>query len=288
MEMPARKIIPALTLVAAALLFATGGAAIKLASLTAWQIAAFRSGIAAAVLLLILPEARRLWRLSTWLAAASYAATLILFVHANKLTTSANAVFLQATAPAYLLVIGPLFLKERLRRADVWMGLLVVSGMLLFFCGNAAPQATAPNPHAGNLLALISGVTWALTLAGLRSAARASGGSALPMVVAGNLIVFFVSLPPAWPVMHIDGSSMAVVLYLGCIQIAFAYWLLTRGVRHVPAFESSLILLLEPVSNPAWSWLIHGERMDAWALSGAGLVLAGVVFQAWTSQRQAS
>jgi drug/metabolite transporter (DMT)-like permease len=108
------------------------------------------------------------------------------------------------------------------------------------------------------------------------------------MVVAGNLIVFFVSLPPAWPVMHIDGSSMAVVLYLGCIQIAFAYWLLTRGVRHVPAFESSLILLLEPVSNPAWSWLIHGERMDAWALSGAGLVLAGVVFQAWTSQRQAS
>jgi drug/metabolite transporter (DMT)-like permease len=281
MEMPARKIIPALTLVAAALLFATGGAAIKLASLTAWQIAAFRSGIAAAVLLLILPEA-------TWLAAASYAATLILFVHANKLTTSANAVFLQATAPAYLLVIGPLFLKERLRRADVWMGLLVVSGMLLFFCGNAAPQATAPNPHAGNLLALISGVTWALTLAGLRSAARASGGSALPMVVAGNLIVFFVSLPPAWPVMHIDGSSMAVVLYLGCIQIAFAYWLLTRGVRHVPAFESSLILLLEPVSNPAWSWLIHGERMDAWALSGAGLVLAGVVFQAWTSQRQAS
>lgn len=284
--MPARKVIPALLLVATALLFATGGAAIKLAALTAWQIAAFRSGIAAAALLLILPEARRLWRLSTWLAAAAYAATLILFVHANKLTTSANAVFLQATAPAYLLVIGPLFLKEKLRRADVWMGLLVVSGMLLFFCGNAAPQATAPNPHAGNLLALVSGVTWAITLAGLRSAARASGGSALPMVVAGNLIVFCVSLPQAWPVMHASAASLAVVLYLGCFQIAFAYWLLTRAVRHVPAFEASLILLLEPVSNPAWAWLIHGERMDVWALSGAGLVLAGVAFQAWASQRQ--
>jgi drug/metabolite transporter (DMT)-like permease len=284
--MPVRKAIPALLLVATALLFATGGAAIKLAALTAWQIAAFRSGIAAAMLLLILPESRRLWRLSTWLAAASYAATLILFVHANKLTTSANAVFLQASAPAYLLVIGPVFLKEKLRRTDLWMGLLVVSGMILFFCGNAAPQATAPNPQAGNLLALISGVTWALTLAGLRSAARSSGGSALPMVVAGNLIVFFVSLPQAFPVMHIDGSSVAVMLYLGCIQIAFAYWLLTRAVRHVPAFEASLILLLEPVSNPAWSWLIHGERMDVWALSGAGLVLAGVAFQAWTSQRQ--
>jgi len=74
------------------------------------------------------------------------------------------------------------------------------------------------------------------------------------------------------------------VLYLGCIQIAFAYWILTRAVRHVPAFEASLILLLEPVSNPVWSWLIHGERMDAWALSGAGLVLAGAAFQAWASQ----
>jgi len=285
--MPVRKALPALMLVFAALLFATGGAAVKLASLTAWQIAAFRSGIAAAVLLLVLPEARRGWRLSTWLTAAAYAATLMLFVHANKLTTSANAVFLQASAPAYLLVIGPLLLREKLRRADIWMGLVVVAGMALFFCGNAAPQATAPDPHAGNLLALLSGVTWALTLAGLRSAARAAGGNALPVVVAGNLIVFLVSLPQAFPVEHLAGSNVAVVLYMGCIQVAFAYWLLTRGVRHVPAFEASLILLLEPVSNPAWTWLIHGERMDAWALTGAGLVLAGVALQAWITQRQA-
>ncbi len=106
------------------------------------------------------------------------------------------------------------------------------------------------------------------------------------MVVAGNLLVFLVSLPQAFPIVHADGSSIAVVVYLGCVQIALAYWLLTRGVRHVPAFESSLILLLEPVSNPIWTWLIHGERMDAWALAGAGLVLAGVAFQAWISQRQ--
>lgn len=285
--MPARKALPALMLALCALLFATGGAAIKLAPFTAWQTAAFRSGIAAMVLLAVLPEARRGWRLSTWPAAASYAATLILFVHATKLTTSANAVFLQCSAPVYLLVIGPVFLKERLRRSDLWMGLLIVAGMLLFFLGHAAPQATAPDPHTGNLLALLSGITWALTLAGLRSAARASGGSALPMVVAGNLLVFLVCLPQAFPIVHVDGPGIAVVVYLGCVQIALAYWLLTRGVRHVPAFESSLILLLEPVSNPIWTWLIYGERMDGWALAGAGLVLAGVALQAWNSQRQA-
>ena len=284
--MPAPKANAALLLVLAALLFATGGAAIKIASFTAWQTAAFRSGIAAAVLLIALPEARRGWRVSTLLAAVSYAATLLLFVHATKLTTSANAVFLQASAPAYLLVIGPVFLKEKLVRTDLWMGLILVAGMLLFFCGNAAPQATAPDPHTGNLLALLSGVTWALTLTGLRSAARASGGSAIPMVVAGNVIVFLVALPLALPVVHVDGVSVAVVFYLGCVQIALAYWLLTRGVRRVPALESSLILLLEPVSNPIWTWLIHGERMDEWALAGAALVLAGVAFQAWSSQRQ--
>ena len=273
-------------LVLCALLFATGGAAIKMASFTAWQTAAFRSGVAAIALVLFLPEARRGWRLSIWPAAVTYAATLILFVHANRLTTSANAVFLQCSAPVYLLVIGPVFLKEKLRRSDLWMGLLVVTGMALFFCGNAAPQATAPNPHAGNLLALIAGVTWALTLAGLRLAARTSGGNALPMVVAGNVLVFLVSLPQAFPITHVDGASVAVVVYLGCIQIAFAYWLLVRGVRHVPAFESSLILLLEPVSNPFWTWLIHGERMDSWALAGAGLVVTGVAFQAWITQRQ--
>jgi drug/metabolite transporter (DMT)-like permease len=287
-KLPARKSIPVLMLVAAALLFATGGAAIKLASLTAWQIAAFRSAVAAAALVLFLPEARRGWRLSTWLPAAAYAGTLILFVHANKLTTSANAVFLQACAPAYLLLIAPMFLKEKLRRTDLWMALLVITGMALFFRGTAAPQATAPNPHLGNLFGLLSSVTWALTLVGLRSAAKASGGNALPMVVAGNLIVFFVSLPQALPMVHVDGLSVAVVLYLGCFQVAFAYWLLTRGVRHVPALQSSLILLLEPVSNPVWSWLIHGERMDAWSLAGAGFVVAGVAFQAWGTQHQSN
>jgi len=285
--MPARKTLPVLTLVVCALLFATGGAAIKMASFTAWQTAAFRSGIAAVALLIALPEARRGWRPSMWPAAAAYAATLILFVHSNKLTTSANAVFLQATAPVYLLLIGPLFLKEKLRRADLWMGLLIVSGMALFFCGNATPQATAPHPRAGNLLAVSSGLTWAITLAGLRAAARTSGGSALPVVVAGNVIVFLVSLPQTFPLVHVDGRSVAVVVYLGCVQIALAYWLLSRGVRHVPAFKASLILLLEPVSNPMWTWLIHGERMDPWAMAGAGLVLAGVAFQAWVSQRQA-
>ena len=270
----ARRALPALMLVATALLFSTGGAAIKATSLNASQVVAWRSGVAAAVLCLLLPEARRRWNARTLVVALAYAATLGLFVHANKLTTSANAVFLQATAPLYLLLIGPLLLKEKLRRLDAWMGLLVAAGMLLFLLGRNAPQATAPDPATGNVMALASGLTWALTLAGMRRLARTSGGSALPVVVLGNLIALLLSLPGALPMAMPAWKDLAVVAYLGCFQIGLAYWLLTRAIKRVPVFEASLILLLEPVSNPIWSWLIHGERMDAWALAGAASVLA--------------
>ena len=110
-----------LQLVFAALLFSTGGAAIKASTLSGWQVASFRSGVAALTLLLLVPAARRGWGWRPALVGVAYAATLILFVTANKLTTSANTIFLQATSPVYLLLLGPLFLKEPVRRSDLWV-----------------------------------------------------------------------------------------------------------------------------------------------------------------------
>jgi len=282
----ARSALPALMLAGTALLFSTGGAAIKALSLNGTQTVAFRSLVAASVLYAAIPEARRKWTRRTLLVALAYAATLATYVYATKLTTAANAVFLQATAPLYLLLIGPLLLKETLRRTDAWMGLLVATGMALFLAGNNAPQATAPNPALGNMLGVISGVTWALTLAGMRWIARSSSGNALPVVVAGNLLVFALTLPEALPMPAPAWKDIALILHLGCFQIGLSYVLLTRAIGRVPVFEASLILLLEPVSNPIWSWLVHGERMDAWSLAGAAFVLAGVAWQAWCSRNQ--
>src|SRR5882757_6139199 len=114
---------------AAAFLFSTGGAAIKAATLTGWQVASFRSGVAAAVLLLVLPEARRGWSWRIVPVAVAYAGTLITFVLANRLTTAADAIFLQSTAPLYLLLLGPLLLREPIRRADVFYIVAVLAGM---------------------------------------------------------------------------------------------------------------------------------------------------------------
>jgi len=166
--MTASPIRSRLLLVAAAILFSTGGAAIKSATLTGWQVACFRSGVAALVLLAALPQARRGWSWRIAPVAAAYAATLIAFVMANRLTTSADAIFLQSTAPLYLLLLGPLLLKEPIHRAGLFYMLAVAAGMALFFVGGQPVLATAPDPPRGNLVALFSGLAYALTLAGLR------------------------------------------------------------------------------------------------------------------------
>src|SRR5688572_19821495 len=117
-----------LLLVAAAVLFSTGGTAIKAASLTGWQIASFRSAIAAAMLLSVLPEARRNWSWRLVPPAAAYAMTVICFVLATRLTTSANAIFLQSTAPLYILLLGPWLLAERIHRSDLLYVAAVTAG----------------------------------------------------------------------------------------------------------------------------------------------------------------
>ena len=180
-----------LLLVATAVLFSTGGAAIKAAGFTAWQVASFRSGVAAAVLLLLVPEARRKWSWRIAPVAAAYAATLILFVQATRMTTAANAIFLQSTAPLYLLLLGPLLLHEAIRRSDAGYILAIMGGMSLFAVGTERAIATAPDPHTGNIRALASGLTWALTLAGLRwLGRRRAGGAGMAAVTAGNLAAF--------------------------------------------------------------------------------------------------
>ena len=133
-----------LLVLSAALLFSTGGAAIKATAFSAWQVASFRSGIAAIALFLLLPAWRRGWSKRTLLVGLFYAITLILYVTANKLTTAANSIFLQATAPLYLLLLAPRLLGEPLRQRDPLLAALLVVGIVLFFVQVDPALATAP------------------------------------------------------------------------------------------------------------------------------------------------
>jgi len=271
-----------LLIAATAVLFSTGGAVIKLISLNAWQVAGFRAGIAAVVLAILSRRSLNVWNWRYLPVGACYAATTILYVLANKLTTAANAVFLQDTAPVILLLLGPLFLKEPIRRADIIFIAAMGCGMALFFAAHEQVRATAIDPLRGNIFAAASAVTWALSVAGLRWLARddskASGdvapaNTAMMSVIVGNLFAFIAALPLAFPV-HFQSRDVAALLWLGIFQVGIAYVLLTRGIRRVPAFEATTILLLEPALSPVWAWLVHGEAPSPLSITG-GVIIFG-------------
>src|SRR5512133_2260213 len=158
-----------LLLLAAALLWSTAGAAIKSCGLGAWQIAGGRSAVAAAFLFLAVRDARARPTLRVLVVAAVYSVTVILFVVATKLTTAANAIFIQDTAPLWVLLLSPLLLRERPTRGELLSIPLYGAGLVLFFLDElSAGQVT------GNFVALASGGAFAFCIIGLRGV----GGSA--------------------------------------------------------------------------------------------------------------
>lgn len=277
-----------LRVLAAAALFSSGGAAIKAVHLTAWQVASFRSGVAILAFLLLLPETRRRPTPQVLGVGAVYAATMILFVQANKLTTAASAIFPQATAPLWVVLLSPWLLRERIRGRDVVYMAVMAVGLACFFIGIDPATATAPNPFLGNLLASLSGFTWALTIMGLRALGRnsAPGESWGPAsALWGSIFACLACLPMALPVGSSTPQDWLVVGYLGIFQIAVAYVFLIRGIERVPAVEASLLLLLEPVLNPVWAWIVHGEKPGAWSLTGGAILLMATAVKSWIDTR---
>lgn len=279
-------------LVLAAALFSTGGAAIKACHLTGWQVGGLRSAIAVLAFLLIVPEARRKPSGRELLVALAYGGCLVSFVLANKLTTAADAIFLQSAAPLYLLFLSPLLLGERSTRRDLaFLGVLALGIALIFvdqLTGAAAPaaQSTAPDPWLGRWVGLGSGLLWAFTMLGLRwlssNGVRGSGASA---VVFGNVFAALACAPFALPMELPPLADMMVLVYLGVFQIAIAYRFVTRALREVPVFEAAVLLLVEPVFNPLWSWIVHGEEPTRWALAGGAVILGATLVKTWTEAR---
>jgi drug/metabolite transporter (DMT)-like permease len=283
-----------LAIVAAALLFSTGGTAIKATAFTPWQVASLRSGIAALALALMVPRALKALSWRAGLVGVAYAATMVLYVAANKYTTAANAIFLQSTAPLYILLLSPRLLGERVRRSDLaWMALIAL-GLGAFFAGEQQPFVTAPQPGLGNLLGAASGVSWAFTILGLRwlgarrlrvgGDLRESPGAAA--AIAGNLLAFLLCLPWALPLGRTGPGDWLAVSYLGVFQIGLAYVLLTPSLERIPAFEASLLLLIEPAASPLWAWIFHGEVPGPWAWVGGALILAATTGKAATAERR--
>lgn len=264
---------PLLLVLGAAIIWSTGGLFIKATTLSGPQISFGRSLLAAiTVALLTRREGFGLNRY-TALASVLYAALLVLFVLATKQTTAANAIFLQYTAPVYVLVLEPLFYQEKFRRRDLLTVAICVVGMSLFFVGKLRPQDVT-----GNLLALCSGLCFAFYFLLLRhSSAREVNRAS--SVIYGNLLVVLVMAPivlSTWQ--HVSVADAGRIAYLGIVQIGIAYLLFTLAMsRGVRSLDAGIIGYIEPVLNPVWVFLFIGERPSQWALVGGGIIVAAVV-----------
>jgi drug/metabolite transporter (DMT)-like permease len=278
---------PRIQLIIVAILFSTGGVVIKGNELTSWQIASFRCAIAVATLLILAPETRRGWSWRLFPVSLAYAGTLVFYVLANKRTTAANAIFLQSTAPAYLVLLSPLVLHEKLRRSDLLLLGGIAAGLAMLFLTPSPAIASAPEPVLGNVLGMLSGLSWALTVTGLRWLARGKQDSndSARTVTLGNLVGCLVALPMALPIEGVRLNDALGILFLGIFQIGVAYLLLSRAIRHVRAFEATTLLLLEPALNPMWTWLVLSENPGSWAIAGGVTILLATLTNTWRTQR---
>lgn len=260
-----------LSIIAAAVLWSTGGAAIKLSTATAPQLAMGRAIVAAIAIFLAMPIARIRPNKRILLTALAYACTCTLFVFANTLTTAGNTIFIQNTAPIWVLIFGPALLGER---ATLWEKISVpvsLFGCLLFFLDDMSPGRLT-----GNLCAFAASITYALLIICYRKVSESEG---LAATIAGNLIIAIVLLPIAARDPTPTSRDVLVFVYLGAIQQAVAAVLFIRGIRGVSALEGALLTLFEPLLSPVWAFLIIGEALGSLALIGAGLILGATVLR---------
>ena len=264
---------PILLVFFAALLWSTGGLFIKATSLNAFELSFYRSLLAALTVAFF--TRREGFRLNAVAVVSSvlYAALLLLFVVATKLTTAANAIFLQYTAPIYVLLLEPVFYKERFRLRDLLTVAICIAGMSLFFVGKLRPEDLS-----GNLAALASGLCFAFYFLLLRHP-HAQTVNRAASVIYGNLLVVLLTAPAGLAALsRVTALDAGSVTFLGVFQIGVAYTLFTLGMaRGVRSLDASIVGYIEPVLNPVWVFLVIGEKPSGWALVGGSIIVAAVV-----------
>jgi len=264
---------PLLFILAAAVLWSTGGLFIKWVKLGGLELSFWRSLFAIfTVAFFTRREGFRLNRL-TAVASVLYAVLLILFVSATKATTAANAIFLQYTSSVYLLILEPLIYKEKFRSRDLITVLLCVGGMSLFFMGQVRTQDVK-----GNIFALLSGLCFAMYFLLLRHP-RARQVNRASSVIYGNTLAVILTAP--WGLAAISVMTrldLIGAIYLGVVQLGISYTLFTVGMaRGVRSLDAGIVCYVEPLLNPLWVFLILGEKPSAWALMGGAIIIAAVI-----------
>jgi DME family drug/metabolite transporter len=274
-----------------ALLWSSSGFFIKYLTLDAFQISFYRSGIAAATIYAAWRLRRKnpiaLQNLSglgllSFFTAISYAGILIFFVAATKMTTAANAIFLQFSAPIYLLFLEPIFLKTRFEPRNLLAIVFCIGGMVLFFFGKLGV-----GDIYGNIIAIISGICFAFFTLFLKWRRQIfKDENTLPSVVGGNLVVALTALAVTKGDLAINGGQAIVLLYMGIFQIGISYVIFNEGIKYVSATESMIIAMMEAILNPIWVFIGIGEKPGVFSIIGGMVILAAILWRSLGKEKE--
>lgn len=266
-----------LYLIAASVLWSTGGLLIKLVQWHPVAISGSRSLVAGFLILAYLRKKKLNWSKNLVLGAIAYASTVMLYVIANKMTSAANAILLQFTAPVWVALMAGWILKERIRWYD-WASIAAtLCGMALFF-----HDGLGGGNFAGNVISVLSGVGLAAVVIFLR---LQKDGDPVETVLLGNFLTFFLGLPVILTSGMPSVQSIVGLLLLGVFQLGCAYLLYALAIKHVTAIEAILIPVIEPLLNPLWVFLFIGESPSVWALAGGSIVIFAVCIRALIDYR---
>lgn len=252
-------------------LWSTGGILIKMVDWNPFVLAGGRSLVAVMVLVIFikLNKIPFIFTKKTILPGLFMSVTCVSFVAANKLTTAANAIVLQFTAPVFIMIFSVLFFKRKFLRADVMAVFFTLMGISLFFLDQLTPGRLF-----GNIVAIFAGMcmSWMYIFVG-----EANPDESINSILVAQLITitialpFFILYPPALSV-----KPVASILTLGVFQVAIPYILFAKASEYCPPLACSLLGALEPLLNPVWVFIFDGERPGVFALIGGVIVVATV------------
>ncbi|GAB6276510.1 MAG: EamA family transporter [Rectinema sp.] len=266
-----RDIKGIMAMVATALCWSLGGLFIKLVDWHPVTIAGARSLIAALFILAVVRRPKLNFSKNQIIAAVAYSFTMLLFVYANKHTTSANAILLQYGAPVYVMILSGVMLGERPLPEQIGALVAIVVGMGLFFS-----DSLSMGHLVGDIAAVAAGVTFAVHILFMR---RQKEGSPIESLLLGHgltaVVALFISLFLPAPAMN--AKSIAAIFGLGIVQIGFAAVFFSFAIVRISAIQSSLIAIIEPALNPAWVFLAIGEKPTGRAVLGGVIIVAAIV-----------
>jgi len=260
-----------------AFFWSLGGVLIKSIDWNPVAIAGSRSLIAVFLIAILRPSVLRKFSWTAVLGGMAYTITVVLFVIATKLTTAANAIFLQYTAPIYIALLSPWLLKEHVRKLDWILIGIAFGGIALFFCDGLSLAGTW-----GVIAALASGASYAWLTMLMRREKSASPEAA---VFIGNLMTVLVAAPAMWPPVNLEHNWQWLIA-LGVLQLTIPYLLYARAIRHVRALDASIISMIEPILNPIWVTLALGEHPTRWSIAGGCIVMGTSLLRSILASRE--